>query len=112
MDETKKLAEFAVNFKLDACPPEVVHQAKRCTLETIACALGGARTPLVQAAARMLERMGDGGTSSVVGLGRRAAPDRAAFINGVGANALDYDGGVVLQGHYGGTVIFSAMAMA
>ncbi len=56
--------------------------------------------------------MGEGGCSSVVGSGRRAAPDRAAFINGVAANALDYDGGVVLQGHYGGTVVFSALAVA
>ena len=32
----------------------------------------------------------------------RAAPDRAAFVNGVAANALDYDSGVVLQS-YGGT---------
>ena len=112
MDETRKLAEFAVNFDLDDCPSEVMHQAKRCTLETMACALGGSRTPLAQAAMRTLQRMGDGGTSTVVGFGRRAAPDRAAFVNGVAANALDYDGGVVLQGHYGGTVIFSTLAMA
>jgi 2-methylcitrate dehydratase PrpD len=112
MDETRKLAEFAVNFDLDDCPPEVVHQAKRCALETMACALGGSRTPLAQAAMRTLQRMGDSGTSTVVGFGRRAAPDRAAFVNGVAANALDYDGGVVLQGHYGGTVIFSTLAMA
>lgn len=112
MDETKKLAEFAVNFRLEDCPADVIHQAKRCTLETFACALGGSRTPLAQAAVKTLERMGDGGTSTVVGFGRRAAPDRAAFVNGVAANALDYDGGVVLQGHYGGTVIFSTLAMA
>jgi 2-methylcitrate dehydratase PrpD len=112
MDETRKLAEFAVNFRLEDCPADVVHQAKRCTLETVACALGGCRTPLAQAAVKTLERMGDGGTSTVVGFGRRAAPDRAAFVNGVAANALDYDGGIVLQGHYGGTVIFSTLAMA
>lgn len=112
MDETRKLAEFAVNFRLEDCPADVVHQAKRCTLETIACALGGCRTPLARAAVKTLERMGDGGTSTVVGFGRRAAPDRAAFVNGVAANALDYDGGIVLQGHYGGTVIFSTLAMA
>jgi len=112
MDETRRLAEFAVNFRLEDCPADVIHQAKRCTLETFGCALGGSRTPLAQAALKTLARMGDGGSSTVVGLGRRAAPDRAAFVNGVAANALDYDGGVVLQGHYGGTVIFSTLAMA
>ena len=116
MDETRALAEFAVNFRLDDCPPEVIHQAKRCTIETIGCALGGSKTPLAQTAMRAVTRMGgypiEGGPSSVVGFGRRVAPDRAAFINGVAANALDYDGGVVLQGHYGGTVIFATLAMA
>jgi 2-methylcitrate dehydratase PrpD len=112
MNETRRLAEYVVNFRLEDCPAEVVHQAKRCTVETVACALGGSRTPLAQAAVRALGRMGDGGPCTVFGLGRRAAPDRAAFVNGVAANALDYDGGVVLQGHYGGTVIFATMAMA
>ena len=97
MDETRKLAEFAVNFRLEDCPSEVIHQAKRCTLETVGCALGGSRTPLALAALRTAERLGEGGASTLVGFGRRAAPDRAAFVNGVAANALDYDGGVVLQ---------------
>ena len=48
--ETRALAEFALNLKLDDCPPDVIHQAKRCTIETPACALGGSRTPLVRTA--------------------------------------------------------------
>ncbi len=112
MGETRKLAEFALKFRLEDCPKEVIHQAKRCTLETIGCALGGAKTPLAQVAAKAVGRLGEGGVATIVGFGRRTAPDKAAFVNGVAANALDYDGGVVLQGHYGGTVIFSALAMA
>ena len=113
--ETRALAEFALNLKLDDCPPDVIHQAKRCTIETLACALGGSRTPLVRRALSAMERMGDvhaNGIATIVGAGKRTAPDRAAFVNGVAANALDYDGGVVLQGHYGGTVIFATLAMA
>ncbi|HVO89022.1 MAG TPA: MmgE/PrpD family protein [Casimicrobiaceae bacterium] len=113
MNETRKLAEYVANFRLEACPAEVVHQAKRCTIETVACALGGSRTPLAKAAMRAFARLGDGdGAATIFGWGRRASPDRAAFVNGVATNALDYDGGVVLQGHYGGTVIFSTMATA
>jgi 2-methylcitrate dehydratase PrpD len=112
MGETRQLAEFVAGFRLEDCPPEVVHQAKRCVVETVGCALGGSRTPLARSAARAVERLGGAGEASVVGLGRRTSPDRAAFLNGVSANALDYDGGVVLQGHYGGTVVFSALAMA
>ena len=35
MNETRTLAEFAVNFRLEDCPPEVIHQAGRCTVETL-----------------------------------------------------------------------------
>jgi len=147
MNETRMLAEHALRFRLEDCPAEVIHQAKRCTIETLACGLGGSRTPLARTALKAMERMGDivipaeagiqglspnadsgfrrndnavvagthrgnSGIASIVGTGRRAPPDRAAFLNGVAANALDYDGGVVLQGHYGGTVIFAALAMA
>src|SRR5258706_16461864 len=59
MNETRALAEYALRFKLDDCPAEVIHQAKRCTLETFACALGGSRTPLARAAIKALARMGE-----------------------------------------------------
>ena len=73
MDETRTLAEFAVNFRYEDCPPEVIHQAKRCTVETIGCALGAVRTPLVEAALRTLQRFGaDGGGPAQA---RRAATD-------------------------------------
>ena len=83
-------------FAYEDCPPEVIRQAKRCTVETIGCALGArSRTPLVEAALRALRqirRRRRRRDARIVGAtGRRAAPDRAAFVNGVAANALDYD---------------------
>ena len=110
MGETRRLAEFAVGLRLDDCPSRVVDQAKRCIMETLGCALAGSKTPLAQAAARTARRQGEGGRATVIGLGFRAAPDRAAFINGVSANALDFDGGIVRQGHYGPTAVASALA--
>lgn len=112
MSETMQLAAFAADLDLRACPPEVVHQAKRCVLETLGCALGGARTPLAAAAARAARRQGEGGGATVLGQGFSTAPDRAAFLNAVAANALDYDGGIVRQGHYGPTVVAAALAAA
>lgn len=112
MGETIRLAEFAAGLRLEACPPAVAAQAKRCLVETLGCALGGARTPLAQAALRSARRQMEGGCATLVGLGRRAAPDRAAFLNGISANALDFDGGIVRQGHYGPTAVSSALAVA
>lgn len=111
MGETKQLAAFSSGWSMDRCPPPVLAQAKRCVLETLGCALGGAKTPLMTAAARSIQRQAEGGCATVVGLGFRAAPDRAAFLNGISANALDFDGGIVRQGHYGPTIVGSALAM-
>lgn len=111
MTETRQLAAFAAGLDLDHCPPAAVAQAKRCILETVGCALGGARTPLAATASRAARRWSDGGCATVLGLGWRAAPDRAAFLNGIAANALDFDGGIVRQGHYGPTVVASALAV-
>ena len=96
---------------MDRCPLPVLAQAKRCVMETLGCALGGAKTPLTAAAARSIQRQAESGCATVMGLGFRAAPDRAAFLNGISANALDFDGGIVRQGHYGPTVVGSALAM-
>ena len=111
MAETRQLAEFACGLRLVECPIFAVDQAKRCIMETLGCALAGSRTPLAAAAVRSVRRQGESGGATVIGLGLRAAPDRAAFINGVSANALDYDGGIVRQGHYGPTAVASALAV-
>ena len=71
MGDTRKLAEFALNFRLEDCPKEVIQQAKRCTIETIGCALGGAKTPLAQVASKAVGRLGEGGVATIVGFGRR-----------------------------------------
>jgi 2-methylcitrate dehydratase PrpD len=109
--ETRKLAEFCVDLELEKCPAAALIQAKRCVLETVGCSLGGARTPPMQAAIRSVQRLAEGGCATVVGRNMMAAPDRAAFLNGISANALDFDGGIVRQGHYGPTVISSAIAI-
>lgn len=111
MGETRQLAAFAAGLQLERCPAPVVAQAKRCIVETLGCALAGSRTPLVQAAVQAVKRQGEGGCAAIIGMGFRGAPDRAAFINGVAANALDFDGGIVRQGHYGPTVVSSALAV-
>ncbi len=112
MGETHQLAEFAASLQLKDCPAPVVAQAKRCILETLGCALGGSKTFLAESAVLSARRQAEGGCATVIGLGLRTAPDRAAFINGISANALDFDGGIIRQGHYGPTAVCSALAAA
>jgi 2-methylcitrate dehydratase PrpD len=111
MTETQTLARFCADLDLGNCPAAAILQAKRCILETVGCALGGARTPLMLAATHAVQRQGEGGCATVMGLDLTVAPDRAAFLNGIAANALDFDGGIVRQGHYGPTVVSSAIAV-
>jgi 2-methylcitrate dehydratase PrpD len=111
MTETQKLARFCADLDIQMCPTAAIVQAKRCILETVGCSLGGARTPLMKAATRSVQRQAEGGCATVLGLNLVAAPDRAAFLNGISANALDFDGGIVRQGHYGPTVVSSAIAV-
>jgi 2-methylcitrate dehydratase PrpD len=109
--ETRQLASFAAGLRLGDCPPAVVRHATRCVVETLGCALGGARSELTEAAVRSVERQADGGAATVVARRLRAAPDRAAYLNAISANALDYDGGIVRQGHYGPTAVCAALAV-
>jgi 2-methylcitrate dehydratase PrpD len=111
MTETRRLAAFAATLRLPDVPSDARAQALRCVLETLGCALGGARSPLTQATLASALRQAEGGCATVIGLGRRAAPDRAAFLNAVSANALDFDGGIVRQGHYGPTAVSAALAV-
>jgi len=111
MTETQELAAFSTDLDLRQCSPAAIVQAKRCLLETVGCSLGGAKTPLMRAATQSVRRQAEGGCATVLGLDVMAAPDRAAFLNGISANALDFDGGIVRQGHYGPTVVSSAITV-
>jgi len=111
MSETRQLADFIATLDAAACPAAALALAKRCIAETIGCSLGGARTPPMAAAMRAARRQGEGGPATVLGQGWRTAPDRAAFLNALAANALDYDGGIIRQGHYGSTVVSAALAV-
>ena len=111
MSETRQLANFIATLDIAGCSAAVLAQAKRGIVDTLGCALGGSRTPPMAAAMRAARCQGDGGPATVIGLGWHTAPDRAAFLNALSANALDYDGGIVRQGHYGPTVVAAALAV-
>ena len=40
-----KLARYAVSLSYEMLPPDVVHQAKRCLLDALGCAIGAYEAP-------------------------------------------------------------------
>lgn len=73
---------------LGAMPPEAVYRAREIVLDTLACAVAGATSPVPAAVAQGLAH---GDASSVPGKSRRATESDAALATGISAawNQLD-----------------------
>jgi 2-methylcitrate dehydratase PrpD len=94
-------------------PAAVVAGAKGFILDTVACALTGARTEAVEAILHAIAATGQpaGGPARLWGRSERLPVDRAALANATAAHALELDdfGGC---GHSGAVVIPSVFAVA
>lgn len=91
---TRGLAEFAAALTIDDLPADVVHQAVRCLVDHLGCAIAGSATPeceRVRAGIGALDA-GDGTrTAPIVGTRQRAGVGYAALANGIAAHVLDFD---------------------
>jgi 2-methylcitrate dehydratase PrpD len=108
--DAAQLAKFLSDLEFAKLPAEVVHTAKRVTLDTIGCIAAGAATPLGR---KILAVYGSGaGTSGccVPGTGLRLPPSLAAKAASWLSDVLDYED--VASGHPSATVIPAALAMA
>ena len=89
---TKYVAEFVVDTKFEDLTPEVVDLGKKHILDGFGLALSGAVAKSGELARRHLDDLGLAeGAATVIGAGRKVAPRFAAFVNGVGIHADDYD---------------------
>lgn len=88
-----QLAAFAADLRLERLPDEVIHQARRCLVDWLACSLAGSgenESGRVRATVRTLEPSGSG-LAPLVGTEQRASPAFAALANGFAAHVLDFD---------------------
>ncbi|HEY4192089.1 MAG TPA: MmgE/PrpD family protein [Mesorhizobium sp.] len=89
---TKYVAEFVVDAKPQDLPEDVVALGKKSILDGIGLALSGSVAQSGALVRRHLDDIGlIPGSSTVIGAGRKVAPRFAAFANGVGIHADDYD---------------------
>ena len=87
----RRLAEWAQGLAARDVPREVMGNATLRVLDTIGCALAGAREEHVPAMLGLVSRWQGSGDSTIWGSSRTAAPPQAALVNGALAHGLDFD---------------------
>jgi 2-methylcitrate dehydratase PrpD len=89
---TKYVAEFIVGTKFGDLSAQLLELGKKSMLDGIGLALSGSVSKTGELVRRHLDDLNLGqGASTVIGAGRKVAPRFAAFANGVGIHADDYD---------------------
>jgi 2-methylcitrate dehydratase PrpD len=89
---TRYVAEFVVGTGLRDLPDDVVALGKKSILDGIGLALSGSVAHSGALVRRHLDDLGLApGSATMIGAGRKVAPRFAAFANGVGIHADDYD---------------------
>ena len=89
---TRQVAEFVVDAKLSDLPAEVVELGKKSILDGIGLALSGSVAKSGEHIRDYLTGLGiKEGPATVIGTSLKVPPRFAAFANGVGIHADDYD---------------------
>jgi len=87
----KVLGEWAARLRAEDIPAAVRDNAALRVLDTIGCALAGAREEHAPSVLALASRWGGPGLSTVWGTTLTAAPPQAALANGALAHGLDFD---------------------
>ena len=91
MSETKALATYVVESRLDDIPSDVRHEARRAIVNYIGCALGGSVHPAMDITLRALGPYAGPPTAGVLGRTERIDPLHASLLNGISSHVHDYD---------------------
>ena len=86
---TEMLSAYACGLTYEELGPTVVEQVKRTLVDTMGCAIGGYDSEPAEIARSLAEGYSGALPSRVLGAGACAAPDMAAFANGVAVRYLD-----------------------
>ncbi|MCX5852659.1 MAG: MmgE/PrpD family protein [Deltaproteobacteria bacterium] len=113
MNHSVKLAEFCAGLRFDQIPPDVTAKAKLCILDCFANMYGSRRLEAVRAVATYIRGLRERPRATAFGWPFRTSVMHAAFLNGVGAEAIEAQDGLRFGGnHPGAAVIPAALAVA
>lgn len=102
---TPLVATFCHELRFNGIPLEVVQAAKHHTLDAIGVGLAAASLSLPQQIKKVLQRLGSGEESTVIGFVERVPPPSAAFLNGTLIHSLEYDDTHIASVIHGSSVI-------
>ncbi len=84
-------ARYALSLNYELLPDSVVHQAKRCLLDTLGCAIGAYDAPGRPICQSVVEELGGTEEATVFGSGLRTSALNATLINSFMVRYLDYN---------------------
>jgi 2-methylcitrate dehydratase PrpD len=113
MNETRTLATWTANLKLNQIPETVREHARRFILDNLGCQVAGATLPWSQTYYDVIRKTRSGTHCTIAYFGDKFAPDDAAFINSTfnHANETD-DTHLKSPTHPGGIAVPAAQALA
>jgi len=91
MSETRILATWLVESRLEHIPQDIRHEARRALVNYLGCALGGAPDEAVDIALRALGPFFGAPTARILGRTERLDPLHASLMNGISSHVYDYD---------------------
>ncbi|HPM78882.1 MAG TPA: MmgE/PrpD family protein [bacterium] len=112
MDETKKLADFCAALTFDDLPAATVEKAKHCLLDFFANVYGSLQLDEVRRVVDYYRADGGLATATVLGAGFSTGAQAAAFVNGVGGEALEAQDGLRFGGNHPGVAVIPAVLAA
>lgn len=98
MDVTARIAQFVVDIRYGAIPPEALATAKTAVLDCLGVALAGSREECAKICAQIVRQENAKQETTVFGQGFKSSALQAAFANGTAAHALDFDHSFTLMG--------------
>jgi 2-methylcitrate dehydratase PrpD len=112
MGATEILASYAANLTYEDLPDPIIEQAKRVTMDTIGCMIGGVTLPLGKTIIEVAKEIGGGiPESTIIGTGTKVSCVAAAYANGALSDVLDWND-MLYVGHPATAAVSGALAMA
>ena len=85
---TNKVLRFILDTRFEDLPDKVIHQAKRCLLDTLGALLAGSETPVVSIMSSFATKYFRGTEATILVSGERVSPVGAALANGYAFTVL------------------------
>lgn len=87
----RQFARYALGLNYEMFPKEVVHQAKRCLLDALGCAIGAYDAPGRPICEALVKELGGPEEATVFGSGLHTSAPNATLVNSFMVRYLDYN---------------------